>query len=52
MWAYLSTLFDHWFRVLVGRRQTLLLMVGLDGACGCGQGRRRVSGRDCHRFVR
>ncbi|GAB0488831.1 hypothetical protein MMPV_000041 [Pyropia vietnamensis] len=32
MWTYLSTLFVNWFRLLVGRRQTRLLMVGLDGA--------------------
>lgn len=33
MWAYLTSLFGDWFRLLAGRRQTRLLMVGLDGAC-------------------
>lgn len=31
MREYLSTLFGSWFRLLAGRRQTRLLMVGLDG---------------------
>lgn len=32
MWTYLTSLFGDWFGLLVGRRQTRLLMVGLDGA--------------------